>query len=234
VLQDNRNLSDQLSPLLQYLAEHARLGGKLPSLADLSAELGVSIALLREQLEVARSLGVVEVRPRTGLRSKEYSFEPAVLQSLYYALAVNPDLFEAYSDLRNHVETSFWYQAVAALTPADHTELLELVMQAEEKLCRQPVQIPHGEHRALHLTIYSRLSNPFVIGLLEAYWDMYEAIGLAVYTDFAYLQTVWQYHRKMVEGICSGDLDAGYRAMVDHVDLIHQRSRQVVSRQRFE
>jgi hypothetical protein len=54
-----------------------------------------------------------------------------------------------------------------------------------------------------------------------------------MYTDFAYLQTVWGYHRKMVEGICSGDVEAGYRALIDHVDLIHQRPR-VISRQRFE
>jgi hypothetical protein len=37
----------------------------------------------------------------------------------------------------------------------------------------------------------------------------------------------------MVEGICKGDLNAGYQALVDHVDLIHQRPR-TLSRQRFE
>jgi DNA-binding FadR family transcriptional regulator len=34
----------------------------------MSKELGVSVALLREQLEVAKAIGLVEVRPRTGIR----------------------------------------------------------------------------------------------------------------------------------------------------------------------
>jgi DNA-binding FadR family transcriptional regulator len=230
---DQRDAPDQLSPFLRYLATRAGDDEKIPSLNDLSKELKISTAALREQLEVARAIGVVEVRPRTGIRRLAYSFEPAVLQSLFYALTIAPDCFESFSDLRNHVEASFWKQAVSRLTFADHADLCGLLERAEEKMQHEPVQIPHGEHRALHMTIYRRLDNPFVTGLLEAYWDMYEAVGMALYTDLAYLQTVWQYHRRMVEAICEGDLSGGYQALIDHVDLIHQRSRQM-SRQRFE
>jgi DNA-binding FadR family transcriptional regulator len=230
---DQRDAPDQLSPFLRYLAMRAGDDEKIPSLVDLSKELKVNTAALREQLEVARALGMVEVRPRTGIRRLPYSFSPAVLQSLFYALTLSPDCFESFSDLRNHVEASFWKQAVSRLTPEDQNELCLLLDRAEEKMRREPVQIPHAEHRALHLTIYRRLENPFVAGLLEAYWDMYEAVGLALYTDLAYLETVWKYHRRMVEAICAGNLDAGYQALIDHVDLIHQRSRRV-SRQRFE
>ena len=233
IMLENRTIPDQLSPFLRYLADRASDGARLPSLVDISRELEVSTASLREQLEVARALGVVEVKPKTGIRCKPYAFEPAVLLSLSYALSVSPDYFEAFSDLRNHIEASFWYQAVHQLTLDDHGELMALIERAEEKLARPNVQIPHNEHRALHMTIYRRLDNAFVTGLLEAYWDMYEAVGLAVFTDFAYLQTVWHFHRKMVEGICNGNLDSGYQALVDHVDLIHQRPR-LVSRQRFE
>jgi DNA-binding FadR family transcriptional regulator len=230
---DNRVIPDQLSPFLRYIAERAVEGARLPSLVDISQELEVSTASLREQLEVARALGVVDVRPKTGIRCKAYTFEPAVLLSLSYALNLSPDHFESFSDLRNHVEASFWHQAVKTLTIEDHAELKNLVERAEEKLSSPAVQIPHSEHRSLHLIIYRRINNPFVTGILEAYWDVYEAVGLALYTDFTYLQTVWRYHRKMVEGICSGDIEAGYQALIDHVDLIHQRPR-VISRQRFE
>jgi DNA-binding FadR family transcriptional regulator len=222
---DTHLIPAQLSPFMRYLAEHAEDGRRLPSLVDISKELNISTASLREQLEVARALGVVEVKPRTGIRCKEYSFEPAVIQSLFFALSVSPEYFEAFSILRTHIEASFWFEAVKALTSTEHSVLRDLISRAEEKLSSAAIQIPHSEHRALHLTIYSRLENPFVTGILEAYWDMYEAIGLALFTDFAYLQTVWQYHHKMVEGICSGDLNAGYQALVDHVDLIHLRPR---------
>lgn len=226
--------SGQLNEFLSYLALTANNECKrLPALADLSLELGISIASLREQMEVARTLGFIEVKPRTGIRHLPYTFRPAVHQSLSFAVSIDPTSFDAYSDLRNHIEAGYWFQAVSVLTSDDHNHLRDLIGRAKEKLKGSPVQIPHQEHRELHLSIYRRLANPFVIGILEAYWDMYEAAGLDVYTDLTYLFRVWQYHEKMVEMICQGDYDSGYKALLDHMDLLFQRSRPV-SRQKFE
>jgi DNA-binding FadR family transcriptional regulator len=108
-----------------------------------------------------------------------------------------------------------------------------LVKRAFEKLHHQPPQVPHEEHKELHLSIFRRLDNPFVQGVLEAYWLAYEESGLAMYTDLQYLEQVWRYHQKMVEAICSGDLDNGYRIVTEHMDLISQRSKSII-RHRFE
>ena len=196
---------------------------QLPSLSEVSKELGVSVALLREQLEVARAIGLVEVRPRTGIRRLPYAFLPAVRQSLTYALAIDPASFMAYSDLRIHLEATYWQEAASRLTLEDQQELKSLVKRACEKLNGQPIQIPHPEHRQLHLVIYCRLENPFVLGLLEAYWEAYEAVGLNLYTDIDYLHEVWQYHDQMVQAICDGDLDRGYTALLQHKDLLFHR-----------
>lgn len=218
-------ISPDMSEFLRYLAGHAEAENKLPSLSKLSEELGVSMASLREQLEVARALGLVEVRPRLGTRRRAYSFTPAVRQSLQYALALNDDHFRKYSELRNHVESAFWYKAVAELTQADKNELRELVARAWAKLRRDPIQVPHEEHRRLHLLVFARLENPFVTGILEAYWDAYESVGLNVFRGgYDYLQEVWKYHEQMVEAICSGDLEAGYAALVNHTDLLYHRA----------
>ncbi len=217
-------VSPDISEFLRYLATHEEVENGLPSLKKLSEELGVSLASLREQLEVARALGLVEVKPRLGTRRRNYSFTPAVRQSLGYALALNDENFMKYSELRNHVEAAFWYKAVQRLTSEDHQELRNLVTRAQEKLRRTPVQVPHEEHRDLHLKIYSRLDNPFVTGILEAYWEAYEAVGLNVFAGgYEYLEEVWQYHQKMVEAICSSDFEAGYRALVEHTDLLYHR-----------
>ena len=218
-------LSPDISEFMRYLATHKEVEHGLPSLKDLSVELRVSLATLREQLEVARALGLVEVRPRLGTRRREYSFAPAVRQSLQYALALNDDHFRKYSDLRKNVESAFWYQAVEKLTEADKQDLQALMTRAWEKLRGTQIQVPHEEHRNLHLLIYSRLENPFVTGILEAYWDAYETVGLNVFAGgYEYLQEVWQYHQKMVDAICSGDYKAGYEALVAHTDLLYHRS----------
>ncbi len=218
-------ISPNISEFLRYLAAHEEMENGLPPLKKLSTELGVSLASLREQREVARALGLVEVKPRLGTRRRSYSFTPAIRQSLGYALALNDEHFRKYSELRNHVEAAFWHEAVQNLTKEDKQELESLIARAWEKLGGMPIQVPHEEHRDLHLKIYSRLENPFVTGILEAYWEAYEAVGLNVFAgDYDYLQEVWQYHQKMVEAICNGNFDEGYQALVKHTDLLYHRS----------
>jgi DNA-binding FadR family transcriptional regulator len=210
------------SDFLEYLVEdsHTRPEQqKLPPLMDLSKQLGVSVPSLREQMEVARAMGLVEARPRTGIRRLPYRFTPAVWISLAYAIAVEPAYFQSFADLRRNLEMAYWHTAAAALTCDDHQVLKSLVTKAWGKLHGSPIQIPHAEHRTLHMTIYIRLENPFVLGLLEAYWDAYEAVGLSLYADYHYLQEVWIYHQEMVEAICAGDLEAGFQSLVKHTDL---------------
>jgi len=163
--------TETLSELLRYIASvDQNNGGRLPSLAELSSQLGISIASLREQLEVARSLGFVEVRPKTGMRCLPYSFRPAVKQSLAYAIAIDSNQFQTYSDLRNHVETAYFLEAVTLLKPDDYTYLMELVERAKQKLHGNPVQIPHQEHRDLHLSIYKHLE-------IHSCWVCWKPIG---------------------------------------------------------
>lgn len=227
-------ISDRLSEFMKYLAtSDLDEDGRLPPLSELSKILGISIASLREQLEVARVMGLVEVKPRTGIRRLAYQFKPAVMQSLAYSQAVDDDTFAAFSDIRRHIETSFWYQAVGLLTSEDHRELRELIQKAMDKLHGTPVQIPHQEHCQLHLSIYKRLNNPFVMGLLEAFWEMYEEYGLGYYTDLNYQERVWDYHHRMVEAICNKNFNIGFDALTQHMDLIFQRTKSP-SFQRFE
>jgi DNA-binding FadR family transcriptional regulator len=217
--------SPDISEFLRYLATHEEVNNGLPSLKKLSEELGVSVASLREQLEVARALGLVEVRPRLGTRRRDYSFTPAIRQSLGYALALNNEYFRKFSELRNHVEFAFWYEAVEKLTLQDKDKLQSLILRAFEKLQGIRIQVPHEEHRQLHLLIFSRLENPFVTGILEAYWDAYESVGLNVFTGgYEYLQEVWQYHSNMVEAIQKGDYEDGYKALIAHTDLLYNRA----------
>jgi DNA-binding FadR family transcriptional regulator len=214
------------SDFLRYLASRETQDGescRLPPLTELSDELGLGVSRLREQLEVAKALGLVEVRPRTGIRRLPFTFLPAVRQSLAYAIEMDRSYFDQFSDLRNHVESAYWRKAVSLLTPEDVGQLKELVARAWEKLQGPRIQIPHNEHRQFHMGTFKRLENPFVTGIQEAYWEAYEAVGLNLYTDYDYQQKVWVYHQRMVDAIESGDYQAGYQALVEHKDLIYHR-----------
>ncbi len=212
------------SDLLRYIVErNLQAGDRIPALSELSLELNISVSKLREQLEVARILGVVEVRPRTGIRCKEFDFMPALRLSLFFALANNRKMFDLYSNLRIHVEVAYWHEATASLLAEDKYQLRHLVERAWSKLRGQPVMIPHDEHRQFHMGIFSRLENPFVKGILESYWEAYEAVEFNRYADYAYLEQVWTYHERILEEIELGNGAASLDLFVEHTQLLRNQ-----------
>ncbi|MCP4360325.1 MAG: FadR family transcriptional regulator [Chloroflexi bacterium] len=209
------------SEFLQYLIDQqVQPGQGLPPLNQISAQLGVSVGKLREQLAVARSLGLVTVRPRVGIQREPFSFSMAVSKSVLFSLGTGEAAFAQFSRLRQELEASFWPEAVAQLTAEDKANLQDIVNRAWEKLRGEPVHVPNGEHRQLHLTIFSRLDNPFVTGLLEAYWEAYEASELTRYARYEYWLDVWIYHERIVAALQDDDFETGRQLLIDHFSLL--------------
>jgi len=217
--------SDKQEEFIDYLIrkQHEPASRDIPSIENISKELGISVACLREQMELARNLGLIRTQPRKGIKILPYRFTPAVLKSLYYAIKIDQGYFDQYSDLRNHLEKTYFREAAALMTEQDCRELVGLTQIAQEKLRGDPIQLPHAEHRQYHILIYRRLNNVFLNGLLECYWDTYEMVGLNVYTDLAYQETVWDYHRNIAYLLQAKQIDQAYQLMVEHMKLIYQR-----------
>ena len=94
-------------------------------------------------------------------------------------------------------------------------------MACSNLLMAKPADAGVGRHASERET---PLENPFVTGILEAYWDAYENVGLNVFTGgYEYLQEVWQYHKSMADAICNGNFEDGYKALVAHTDLLYHR-----------
>ncbi len=207
--------------ILRYIVERqVQPGERLPTINDLSAELGVSVSKVREELAAARALGHIQIKPRLGMQVQPFDFAPAATLSILYALGLDRGHFHDFAQLRNSVEISFWHEAVARLTPEDISALRALVTQARLKLTQVPIEVPFTEHRDLHLLFFRHLENPFVQGILEAYWAAYKAFGLALYADLSYHREVWDYHERMVECVAAGDFDAGLQALREHMILL--------------
>ena len=196
-------------------------GDRLPSIQELTDDthLDMSANKVREQLEVARMMGWVEVRSKRGTRIKEYAFTPAVRLSALYALACG-ERFESFASLRNHVEAAYWNEACALLTHTDLDSMQGCIDSANQKLDSPPIHIPNPEHRLFHLSVFTHLENPFVLGILEAYWDLYEEVGVNRYMDYSYLRQVWDYHSRILRLIRSGDFDLARTAFIEHTSLL--------------
>jgi DNA-binding FadR family transcriptional regulator len=209
------------SLFLRYLIDNGiQPGQRLPALNDISLEMGISVGKLREQMEVARNMGLVSARPRLGIQREPYEFSQILLDGVLFGLATGEANFEQLSQLRQVVEAGFWDQAVELLTTEDNERLSCLVVQAWEKLRGEPIHLPNGEHRDLHLTIFSRLDNPFVQGILDTYWQAYEASEMSRFASYAYWTEVWTYHGKIVEALCNNDFALGRQMLVEHFSLL--------------
>lgn len=217
------------SDLLNYIAEQdLQPGDRLPTLSELQApqHLNISVSKVREQLEVARALGLVEVRSKTGTRLKDYNFAPAVRLSLFYALSRDLHAFEQFSQLRNHVELAFWHEACATLTETVTSEMRNCVAIAREKLNSTHIRIPNEEHRIFHLTMFRHLDNPFVLGLLEAYWDAYAAVEVNRYADLYYHRAVWDYHERILSALEQRDFENAKDLFIEHTHLLRYKQPQ--------
>lgn len=209
------------STFLRYLiAGQVAPGERLPTLNQIGEELGISVGKLREQLEVARSLGLVSVRPRVGIVREPFDFAQAVLTSVLFGLGTGEAQFKQFSDLRQAIEIDFWAIAVSELTTQDKQELKQIVAKAWARLKGEPIHVPNEEHRQLHLKIFSRLQNPFVQGMLAAYWEAYEASELTRFSPYEYWLTVWQYHEQIVDAICQNDAALGLELLQTHFSLL--------------
>jgi len=209
------------SDFLRYLVtQQIPAGQRLPTLQAIGQELGISVGKLREQLEVARSLGLVSVRPRLGIQREPFDFSQAILTSLLFGLGTGEVNFAQFSQLRQSLESSFWHEAVTQLTLDDKTALKNIIVAAWSKLRGDPIHVPNGEHRNLHLTIFRRLDNPFVKGVLEAYWEAYEASELTRYSPYEYWLDVWDYHEQIVTALCENDFARGQHLLVEHFSLL--------------
>ncbi len=107
----------RFSPFMKYLASMpADTACRLPPLTQLSKQLNISVASLREQMEVARIMGLIEVHPRTGIQKVKFSFTHTVVMRLMYGNEAGEESFQQISDLRKHVEAAYWQEAASQLT----------------------------------------------------------------------------------------------------------------------
>jgi DNA-binding FadR family transcriptional regulator len=198
---------------------------KLPSMQALAREMGVSRGKVREELIAAQAYGIVEMRPGDGTYVLPFDIYDAVRPAVLYSIACDRENFEHYRKLRVYLEVTFWDEAIQALDADDLDRLAGIVARAEAKLSGSPIQIPHAEHRQMHMRIFSKLENPFVQGLLRAYWDTYEVIEMHLFYQLSHYEAMWTSHRAMVEALQDGRPEEGKDVLVEHFSILEHRLR---------
>ena len=217
------NLSEKQKKFFDFLIQFNHQNQYVSSIQEISEKLGFSTATLREQMALAKDLGFISAQPKKGVEILPYKFTPAVSKSLYYAVNIDYEYFIQFAEIRSHLEKDYFVESAKMLDCEDLLKISMLVEVAFEKLNGKPVRIPHEEHRQYHLSFYSRQKNIFLSGILEAFWDVYEYVGLNLYADIDYLKYVWTYHKQILDLTLEGNYEEAYQLLAKHMEFIYER-----------
>ncbi len=201
-----------------------RPGDSIPTEAELMTELGMSRGSLREALKSLQARGIIEVRHGRGMFVAHPSMDSLVdalifrgaLEQQRSALTTASELV----DIRDILEAALVQQVAVARTPELLAKLDRTVADMDDAVASG--HSFHEADRRFHEELYSDLDNALVLQLVQAFWDVLDAVrpqlGVGVADDPV---TNVAHHRRIVERVRAGDPDGARQAMVDHFRGTH-------------
>ncbi len=190
-----------------------RSGEMLPGQRELSVNLGISRAALREAISTLEALGLVRCQPgkgvfvTAGLRRPlaDVPTGPLALPAqdvFQFRAIVEPAAAALVARRRNDAARAMLEASQHALEAALHS--LDLVAAAEADL-------------AFHLALAEHSANPLLASVIRS---LEEPIGHSVRLPFAEPEGLWapaDEHRAVLDAIRAGDGDAAHTAMSLHL-----------------
>src|SRR5258706_7349754 len=146
-------------------------GDMLPTEMELSQEFNVSRNVVREAVKVLASKGLIEVRPKTGMRIRPRSewnlFDPDIL---VWQFEVGPDekFFHDLYDLRSVIEPAVTERAALRATPQEIAELDKYYHQMERAVDDPDAHILADAQ--FHATIIAACHNSLLKQINSTFW----------------------------------------------------------------
>lgn len=206
----------------RYIEERQLGGGDpLPSEAVLCQELGMSRATLREGLKALESLGIIHTRHGEGVFVAHFSFDP-IVHNLPYSIAAQGASLRDLLEVRTALEVGLIARIAQRIGPADVARLRQLAMRMLER--NQRGESFAEEDRAFHATLFQCLGNPFLLSLIDLFWQVFARLSDRLpAADHATEHAIALAHLRVVELMEAGDVPALEQAHRRHFDEISQR-----------
>ncbi len=177
-------------------------GGRLPTEHELARRFRVSRPIVREAITTLRALGIVETRPRIGLRV--LAFDPACLFDRLSPWMGTPETLTDLRELRCLLEPPMMDLVMRRATE-EHFRQLEALLDAGLQGLEADL--------AFHEALWQVAGNRFVFGLRGLL--LREGAGDASAATPA--RRMVQEHRAILHALQAGDLPKATRLMVSHL-----------------
>jgi DNA-binding FadR family transcriptional regulator len=199
-------------------------GAPIPTENELMAELGIGRSSLREALKGLQARGIVEVQHGRGMFVGRPSLDPLVDGLSFHGRldGHRNDLTTAAElvDIRDILESALVGRVA---TSADR----ELVAELEDAVSEMEAAVAAGEplqepDRRFHERLYSRLGNSLVQQLVQAFWDVLDAVRPQLASGTSDPAADVAHHRAILERVAAGDADGARAAMTEHFRGTHE------------
>jgi GntR family transcriptional repressor for pyruvate dehydrogenase complex len=205
-------LVERLVTLIREMA--LQPGDKLPPERELSAQLGVSRASVRQALVVLEVQGLVEVRHGEGAILRHTAPNRAVVA----ALRTHERRLRDVHDAREALEVKIAELAAARRTDAD----LEAIDDALQFMAGEVEAGDRGlgGDQRFHHAVTEAAHSPVLEDLMEQISDAIRETRIESLSQPGRPQKSLRSHRKIAEAIRAGDRRAAARAMRAHIGLV--------------
>jgi GntR family transcriptional repressor for pyruvate dehydrogenase complex len=204
----------------RILSGDLEIGGQLPNELDLSAQYGVSRAVVREAIRVLVQEGLVEVRRGLGTFAIDGTSD-ALKGSLGLIMSFNQsegglDLVE----VREVLEPEIAAKAAKRATPEEIDTLRAIVQSMDDNIddadafVRQDLAFHLTLAQATHNVLFPKLIEPIVDLLFEQRKGTFQVSGSATRGQI--------HHRQIFEAVLRRDPEAARRAMQDHLAQVRR------------
>jgi DNA-binding FadR family transcriptional regulator len=195
---------------------HLKPGDRLPTEAELTAQLGVSRTVVREAVSQLETLGLLHVQRGRGMFVASGSSLTSCVQMLRSALALSPRELVQFTEFRTAIECHAARRAAETATPQDLAELENLCeeMDREGRDHLEAMQLDFQFHRKL----MALTSNELMLRVLEVVQEFVLAAMVQTTPQPRDRQQSHRRHLAIVRAVRDGDPDAAERAMSAHME----------------
>jgi len=193
-------------------------GEKIPSEKELMEYLDFGRSTIREALHALVAIGVLESRPGKGYFVRQYHKIP-LYSNEFLARIMNDDSFFDLMESRKIVERSIFMIAAERATDED-------IEKIESSLAQLKKALEAGRDNItdlttdVHFAIARTTHNQILVGLLE---QLSPIIAEKIEGTRIPPKDDYDTHRKLVEGVKSGDPKKAKDAILNHLEQMKER-----------
>ncbi|HUW14993.1 MAG TPA: FadR/GntR family transcriptional regulator [Anaerolineae bacterium] len=218
---DTRSMHEELLESLKEFIVANRLQAEdpLPTEAQLSDQLGVSRAAVREGLRSLESLGMIYSRRGEGRFVRDFNLDP-VFDNLRYSVLSDTNDVQEIMEVRLRLEAGFIGDAIAAMTP-------ETLAQLRDHIAQMRINALSGEYfldrdLEFHAALYRPINNPVLDRLLDIFGTIYESLRGSLLMTRDTIAEV-RNHEEILQAIEAGDVELARRRLRNHFGGIMSR-----------